>query len=869
MLWSMAWGYTRIPPVLGGGSRWDRIWAHRATVTDYMRHFLRFAPAAVLLVGLLVTANSASAFPSYAATRYGLAEYTGTHQCIDCHVHTGGATDCNSQASGVDPLVPCLNPFGIQYRNSGWTTAVQNGDADGDGSSNSAEMVPAGSAGFSAEAVLNCDLVLCATNGSVACSGNVVCNASRNAGPPSMGASSTSFNYSYSFSCEPGTSNPPSTGDTNWGNNCTNINECAGNPCGVGSCTEHPLSGWMSPGYDCDCTGNAGYIDNGLTCQLIDACTAGTDDCVPQATCIDTPGTSAVFTCDCADGYAGNGRSSGSGCSDIDECAGNPCGANNDGSGPDGNGCTERPIGSWTSPGYDCACDAGYGSDGTTCVVADECTAGLDDCVAIATCLDPTSAIGDYVCTCPSGYVGNGEAGGSGCVDVNECAMGIDNCDTNATCTNTPGGFTCACNGPEWVGDGVMCTDYDECMDPVFSSTCDANATCNNLVPSFECVCNAGYSGDGNSCLDIDECAAGTDNCDANATCSNTPGSFTCACDTGYSGDGTSCADIDECMDTAFTSLCSTAASCNNLIGDWECVCNTGFRGDGMTCDDIDECAEGTDVCDMQATCTNNPGAYSCECNEGYQGSGFTCADINECALGTGGCGVNEVCVNNIGTPNDCICAPGHARVDPADPSSACQVNCGDGARATGEECDDGNLDGGDGCDAGCGIESGWACFEPTGETSVCENTCGDGLVQTAEECDNGTNNSDTDADACRTTCRLPSCGDGTTDTGEACDDGENNSDTAADGCRSDCNAAYCGDGVVDTGELCDPGGGVPGAAVVGTCTTLCNPDAGLDPQDPPVLTGGACRTTPAGGSPLPWALLMGLGALFIARRRG
>ncbi|MFK7988549.1 MAG: EGF domain-containing protein [Sandaracinaceae bacterium] len=843
-----------------------------------MRHTLRFAPAAVVAVALLVTASPAFAFPEYVNSRYGRPALPGTvtYSCNDCHVDPSNGGNCNASGAS-DPWSPCFNPFGIRYRNVGWSASLGNEDTDGDGVNNLTELNGASSAGFPTEAEADCDMLMCAQNeGSPTdCAGRVLCNASRITGDPTAEGSSgvppenaNAYSYSFSFTCEPGTGNPPTPADTNWGDNCTDINECAGNPCGVGICSQRPLSGWTAPGYDCNCAGNPGYFDNGVTCQLVNACQAGTDNCVAESTCIDTAGSSAVFTCACDPGYAGDGMSTGTGCTDIDECATDPCGPNDDGAGPDGNGCIERPIGTWTLPGYDCTCATGYGTNGTTCVVADECTAGLDTCVLGATCLDPTSAIGDFICTCPSGFVGDGESPGTGCTDVDECAMSIDNCDTNATCTNTPGSFMCACNGPEWVGTGVVCNDYDECMDPIFSSNCDANATCNNLVPSFECVCDAGFTGDGGTCTDIDECAAGTDDCSADATCTNNPGSFSCDCDTGYVGDGVTCTDVDECMDTAFTSLCSTAATCNNLVGDWECVCNTGFRGDGRMCDDIDECTEGTDVCDGDATCINDPGSYSCECNEGYQGSGFTCADVDECALGTGGCGVNEVCVNNLGTPNDCICAPGFARVDPADPMSACQVNCGDGARATGEECDDGNLDGGDGCDAGCGIESGWACFEPTGEASVCENTCGDGLVQTAEECDDGTSNSDSAADACRTTCRLPSCGDGTTDTGEGCDDGDANSDSATDGCRTDCSVAYCGDGVVDTGELCDPGGGVPSASVVGTCTTLCSPDAGLDPADPPVLTGGACRAVPNGGSPLPLLLLGALGAVFFIRRR-
>ena len=44
------------------------------------------------------------------------------------------------------------------------------------------------------------------------------------------------------------------------------------------------------------------------------------------------------------------------------------------------------------------------------------------------------------------------------------------------------------------------------------------------------------------SCIDINECTAGTHNCHPTlATCTNTPGSFTCQCIAGFNGDGVTC----------------------------------------------------------------------------------------------------------------------------------------------------------------------------------------------------------------------------------------------------------------------------------------------------------------------------------------
>jgi len=668
------------------------------------------------------------------------------------------------------------------------------------------------------------------------------------------------------------------------GTSCSSNGQCGSNRCVDGVCCNtsctgtcfacSPAAGGQASAGTCsrlvagslECC-SAGYRWNGSSCILQDACLAGTDNCVGIATCNDTPGSSATYTCTCPHaGYAGNGRSPGTGCTNINECGSNPCAPFGTGGG-DGMGCTQRSLGSWSAPGYTCACQPGYESNGTTCALENECTAGTDDCHVLAACNDPTTAMGDFSCTCPTGYSGSGH-GGMGCIDDNECALGTDDCDTNATCTNTPGSWSCACN-TGFSGDGRTCADVDECLDPAFLAMCDPNSTCNNLFGTFECVCNTGYRGDGLvSCAEIDECAEATDDCDTNATCTNTPGSWSCACNAGWDGDGRTCTDIDECLDADIRSRCSTVAVCVNEPGSWRCECNMGFVGDGFTCADVDECADGTHVCHMDATCFNGIGDYACACNTGFRGSGFDCADVDECIEGTHGCVVNETCVNQIGAPNTCVCRTGYARND----MGACEVSCGDGIVVRGEGCDDLNTNDGDGCDAECQVEAGWACFETGGRESTCAETCGDGFVDEGEVCDDGAANSDTTADACRTTCVLASCGDGAVDMGEACDDGAGNDDTLPDACRTTCDLPFCGDGVVDMGEVCDPGGGVPGAAVAGTCTTLCLGDGGIDELDPPVLTGGACScraSAPSSTSGLASMLaLLGLGLLFTRRRR-
>ena len=84
--------------------------------------------------------------------------------------------------------------------------------------------------------------------------------------------------------------------------------------------------------------------------------------------------------------------------------------------------------------------------------------------------------------------------------------------------------------------------------------------------------------------MDIDECAAKSDNCTRGPStyCSNTVGSYLCLCNPGYIQMGGNCVDIDECK--MGTHNCSLNANCTNTIGNYSCSCNYGYIGDGHTC---------------------------------------------------------------------------------------------------------------------------------------------------------------------------------------------------------------------------------------------------------------------------------------------
>ncbi|XP_013404379.1 fibrillin-3, partial [Lingula anatina] len=213
-------------------------------------------------------------------------------------------------------------------------------------------------------------------------------------------------------------------------------------------------------------------------------------------------------------------------------------------------------------------------------------------------------------------------SGGCGGGATDECAAGTHNCDANADCTDTADGFTCACRAG-YTGDGQTCTDINECTEN--TDNCHANAQCTNTNGGFSCACSSGYSGDGVTCTDINECTENTDNCHANAQCTNTDGGFSCACSSGYSGNGITCTDIDECAASG-PSPCVANADCTNTVGSFTCACSAGYTGDGSSsCTDIDECAANTDNCDENAQCTNTVGSFTCACTSGYSGDGVTC----------------------------------------------------------------------------------------------------------------------------------------------------------------------------------------------------------------------------------------------------
>eukprot|EP00794_Sanderia_malayensis_P007055 gene7055-7847_t len=237
---------------------------------------------------------------------------------------------------------------------------------------------------------------------------------------------------------------------------------------------------------------------------------------------------------------------------------------------------------------------------------------------------------------------------------INECAFSDWNiCDkTHATCSDNFASYKCHCKTgyEDFSGVGDGCLEIDECATKTHN--CSQYASCKNKPGSFTCTCNPGYTGDGYYCegivLNYD-----VSPCHKDAICVNHPPVnqkfFTCQCKTGFVGDGFTCTDIDECSTAA--NNCHFQASCTNTEGSFVCKCNNGWTGTGQACYDVNECATGTHNCHKFAKCRNLVGSFSCDCiSPGFKGDGLYCYDVNECSLGKHNCNATERCYNLVGS---------------------------------------------------------------------------------------------------------------------------------------------------------------------------------------------------------------------------
>ncbi|KAM4050848.1 pro-epidermal growth factor isoform 2-T2 [Anomaloglossus baeobatrachus] len=138
-------------------------------------------------------------------------------------------------------------------------------------------------------------------------------------------------------------------------------------------------------------------------------------------------------------------------------------------------------------------------------------------------------------------------------------------------------------------------------------SQCDINARC---VPSEDgprCQCLEGYTGNGRTCNDIDECLLQIAACDSHqAECSNMEGGYICKCMEGFLGNGLECTDsftttstvdmtVNDTSGKSHTQECPEShdhfcfhGTCRYFpdLDDYGCVCIAGYFGERCQTDD-------------------------------------------------------------------------------------------------------------------------------------------------------------------------------------------------------------------------------------------------------------------------------------------
>ncbi|XP_073838449.1 cubilin homolog [Musca autumnalis] len=300
----------------------------------------------------------------------------------------------------------------------------------------------------------------------------------------------------------------------------------------------------------------------------------------------------------------------------------------------------------------------------------DECAETTEPCKNGGTCYDLYKG---YHCECPEGWTGKT------CEeDIDECYLlaGTDlGCQNNAVCHNMPGSYKCTCAKGF---SGTHCR--------LRNSICQQNQAeelCGHgfCVPAnndrgYTCICDQGWTKNttlgANSTIssptcdvDVDECEESRNPC--HGECINLPGSFKCgACPAGYTGNGVTCYDIDECAVNNGGCSLQPKVRCINTEGSYHCgKCPVGWVGDGHSCDlaPSNSC-DAENICYPKAKCEYISNVATCTCPHGMFGHGF----------GSKGCHTkpiedsceNHLCQNNgtcltTGRGTSCICPEGYS----------------------------------------------------------------------------------------------------------------------------------------------------------------------------------------------------------------
>uniref|UniRef100_A0A8C2KJG4 Thrombospondin 4b n=1 Tax=Cyprinus carpio TaxID=7962 RepID=A0A8C2KJG4_CYPCA len=175
------------------------------------------------------------------------------------------------------------------------------------------------------------------------------------------------------------------------------------------------------------------------------------------------------------------------------------------------------------------------------------------------------------------------------------CTPGV--CFRDDMCIETDNGVECGPCPDGYTGDGYSCDDVDECQ----FNPCFPGVRCVNMAPGFRCeACPLGFTGkplEGvgvtyaqthkQVCDDIDECK-GPDNggCTTNSICVNSVGSYQCGrCKTGFTGDQIRGCKPEKSCGNRLQNPCDPNAQCiEERDGTITCQCGSGWAGNGYLC---------------------------------------------------------------------------------------------------------------------------------------------------------------------------------------------------------------------------------------------------------------------------------------------
>ncbi|XP_022098055.1 protocadherin Fat 4-like [Acanthaster planci] len=194
----------------------------------------------------------------------------------------------------------------------------------------------------------------------------------------------------------------------------------------------------------------------------------------------------------------------------------------------------------------------------------------------------------------------------------------------------------------------VRVTSDDRCSQPGY---CSPYATC---LRGF-CTCKAGFTGDGFTCSDIDECTPFPCHVlhSIPGQCVNGFGgirNFSCSCLPGWSGRDCTM-EVDSCQQNQCSPL--GTVKCVNVANTvrYTCECKRGFEG--PLCDgDADDCAD--HQCQNGAKCIDGVGIYTCQCVAPYEG--YFC-ELDPRLCDGAKCAYNGSCIPLPNGQHECRCS--------------------------------------------------------------------------------------------------------------------------------------------------------------------------------------------------------------------